>query len=39
MAVDVRSAPTSVYKDQTHYFCSRDHKTQFDAAPAKFIAD
>jgi len=39
MAVDVRSAPTSAYKDHTYYFCSQDHKAQFDGAPAKFIAD
>jgi putative intracellular protease/amidase/YHS domain-containing protein len=29
--------PKSVYKGQSYYFCSRDHKDQFDAAPAKFV--
>lgn len=38
MAVDVASAPTSAYKGKTYYFCSPDHKAQFDAAPAKFIS-
>lgn len=37
MAVDVSSAPTSAYKGTTYYFCSPDHKAQFDAAPDKFI--
>ena len=39
MAVDVASAPTSAYKGTTYYFCSADHKAQFDAAPAKFITE
>jgi YHS domain-containing protein len=25
-----------VYKSKTYYFCSRDHKTEFDAAPEKW---
>jgi putative intracellular protease/amidase/YHS domain-containing protein len=37
MSVDAASAPKSVYKDKTYYFCSADHKAQFDAAPAKFV--
>ena len=28
----------SVYKGKTYYFCMRDHKKLFDAAPEKFIA-
>jgi putative intracellular protease/amidase/YHS domain-containing protein len=27
----------SAYKGTTYYFCSRDHKQQFDAAPQKFL--
>jgi len=37
MDVDPKFAPTSVYKGKTYYFCSDEHKKQFDAAPAKFI--
>lgn len=37
MDVDAASAPTSVYKGKTYYFCSKDHKEQFDAGPEKFI--
>jgi len=36
MEVDTRS-PQSVYKGKTYYFCSDDHKKQFDAAPEKFL--
>lgn len=36
MDVDVATAPKSVYKGKTYYFCSRDHKEQFDAAPGRF---
>jgi transcriptional regulator GlxA family with amidase domain len=39
MAVDAANAPTSAYKSTTYYFCSADHKAQFDAAPAKFITE
>lgn len=37
MEVDPKTAPKSVYQASTYYFCSDDHKAQFDAAPAKFI--
>jgi transcriptional regulator GlxA family with amidase domain/YHS domain-containing protein len=37
MAVDPATAPQSVYKGKTYYFCSGDHKQQFDAAPGKFV--
>lgn len=37
MAVDSSTAPKSAYKGKTYYFCSGDHKQQFDAAPEKFV--
>jgi transcriptional regulator GlxA family with amidase domain/YHS domain-containing protein len=37
MDVDPANSPKSAYKEQTYYFCSKDHKAQFDAAPAKFL--
>jgi YHS domain-containing protein len=36
MDVDATRAPKSAYKGKTYYFCSSDHKEQFDAAPDKF---
>src|SRR6266704_3424721 len=36
MDVDPKTAPNSVYKGTTYYFCSDDDKTTFDAAPDKF---
>ena len=36
MDVDA-NGPQSVYQGKTYYFCSQDHKDQFDAAPAKFL--
>jgi YHS domain-containing protein/putative intracellular protease/amidase len=36
MDVDPKSAPKSVYKGATYYFCSPDHKHAFDAAPETF---
>jgi transcriptional regulator GlxA family with amidase domain len=36
MDVDAATAPKSVYKGKTYYFCSQDHKEQFDAAPERF---
>jgi YHS domain-containing protein/putative intracellular protease/amidase len=36
MDVDAATAPKSLYKGKTYYFCSRDHKEQFDAAPGRF---
>ena len=38
MDVDPKTAPKSVYKGKTYYFCTTDHKAMFDAAPAKFMA-
>jgi YHS domain-containing protein len=38
MAVDAATAPKSVYKGATYYFCSTDHKGQFDATPDRFVA-
>ena len=37
MDVDPANSPESAYKEKTYYFCSKDHKAQFDAAPAKFL--
>ncbi len=36
MDVDPATAPKSVFKDKTYYFCSQDDKETFDAAPDKF---
>jgi len=36
MDVDVATAPKSVYKGTTYYFCSDDDKKTFDSAPDKF---
>jgi putative intracellular protease/amidase/YHS domain-containing protein len=37
MNVDPATAPKSVYKNKTYYFCSEDDKKTFDAAPDKFV--
>lgn len=37
MDVDPANSLKSAYKGETYYFCSQDHKAQFDAAPAKFL--
>jgi putative intracellular protease/amidase/YHS domain-containing protein len=37
MEVDPGTAPKSVFKGKTYYFCSTDDKEQFDAAPAKWL--
>jgi transcriptional regulator GlxA family with amidase domain len=37
MDVDPASAPKSVFKGKTYYFCSDDDKKTFDAAPDKFV--
>lgn len=37
MEVDPKTAVKSVYKQKTYYFCSDEHKTQFDAAPEKWL--
>ncbi len=36
MDVDPATAPKSVFKGKTYYFCSDDDKKTFDAAPDKF---
>ena len=36
MDVDVATAPKSVFKGKTYYFCSQGDKDQFDATPDKF---
>ena len=36
MDVDPATAPKSVYKGKTYYFCSQGDKDQFDATPDKF---
>ena len=36
MDVDPATAPKSLYKGKTYYFCSRGDKDQFDATPDKF---
>jgi len=38
MEVDPKTAPKSVFKGVTYYFCSDDDKKTFDGAPDKFIA-
>jgi transcriptional regulator GlxA family with amidase domain len=37
MDVDPASAPKSVFKGKTYYFCSDDDKKTFDMAPDKFV--
>ena len=37
MDVDPATAPKSVYKGKTYYFCSQEDKEQFDATPDKFV--
>jgi putative intracellular protease/amidase/YHS domain-containing protein len=37
MDVDAATAPKSVFKGTTYYFCSGDDKRTFDAAPDKFV--
>jgi putative intracellular protease/amidase/YHS domain-containing protein len=37
MDVDPQTAPKSVYRGQTYYFCMPDHKVAFDATPEKFV--
>lgn len=38
MAIDIASASKSVYQGKMYYFCSPNHKSVFDAAPADFIS-
>jgi transcriptional regulator GlxA family with amidase domain len=37
MEVDPATAPKSLYKGKTYYFCSQGDKDQFDATPDKFV--
>ena len=37
MDVDPKTAPKSIFKDTTYYFCSDDDKKTFDAAPDQFV--
>ena len=37
MTVDPATAPNSVFKGTTYYFCSDDDKKTFDATPDKFV--
>jgi putative intracellular protease/amidase/YHS domain-containing protein len=37
MNVDPATAPKSVFKGATYYFCADDDKKTFDAAPEKFV--
>lgn len=37
MEVDPKTAPKSVYKGKTYYFCMDQHKTSFDSDPAKYL--
>jgi transcriptional regulator GlxA family with amidase domain len=37
MDVDPATAPRSVFKGKTYYFCSDDDKKAFDASPDKFV--
>lgn len=37
MDVDPASAPRSVYRDKTYYFCTPEHKAVFDKAPEQFL--
>lgn len=37
MDTDPKSAPVSTYDGKKYYFCSPDHKAQFDAAPTKYV--
>jgi transcriptional regulator GlxA family with amidase domain len=37
MEVDAATAPKSVYKGKTYYFCMQSHKAMFDSAPDKFV--
>jgi putative intracellular protease/amidase len=37
MEVDPKLAPKAVYKGTTYYFCSGEHKEQFEASPGAFL--
>jgi putative intracellular protease/amidase/YHS domain-containing protein len=38
MDVDPKTAPKSVFRGTTYYFCTDDDKKTFDAAPEEFVA-
>jgi transcriptional regulator GlxA family with amidase domain/YHS domain-containing protein len=38
MEVDPATAPRSVYRDHTYYFCIPEHKALFDASPEGYLA-
>lgn len=38
MIVDPKTAEKSEYKGQTHYFCSKGCKAQFDKNPEKYVS-
>jgi YHS domain-containing protein len=37
MEADPKTSPKSTYKGKAYYFCSPDHKQQFDASPGKWL--
>jgi len=37
MEIDPATAPRSVYRDKTYYFCMPPHKVVFDKAPEQFL--
>jgi transcriptional regulator GlxA family with amidase domain/YHS domain-containing protein len=39
MDVDPATALNAVYKDRTYFFCSKEHKEEFEAAPEKFAKE
>jgi len=38
MEVDPATAPRSAFRQKSYYFCSTDHKAEFDKAPEKWLA-
>jgi transcriptional regulator GlxA family with amidase domain len=39
MEADPKNGPKSVYRGKSYYFCSAEHKAQFDAHPGKYLSD
>ena len=37
MDADPKNGPKSAYRGKTYYFCSPEHKAQFDAAPGRYL--
>ena len=37
MPVDPKTAAKSVYNGKAYYFCSKEHKAEFDKDPAKYV--